>query len=72
MVYDMQQITSRIEAAMESLDLSLTRLAEQSGVPRQTLARRLLDPSSFSLGELEAIARVLNSSTEALVFGDAA
>jgi transcriptional regulator with XRE-family HTH domain len=66
-VSDMQHIPHRIEAARTAHDLSLTQLAERSGVPRQTLSRRLVDPESFTLGELERIAIVLDTTTESLL-----
>jgi len=65
----MEQITSRIDAAREPLGLSITRLAQESRIPRSTLERRLAEPTDFTLGELERVATVLGTTPEALLFG---
>lgn len=55
----MQYIADRIEAGMAAREFSVSRLAEASLIPRMTLSRRLADPATFTLAELERIASAL-------------
>jgi hypothetical protein len=68
----MTHIQDRIEAARQTAGLSHSGLAEKAGIPRMTLSRRMVDPATFTIGELERIAAVLGTTVEALVFGQAA
>lgn len=63
----MQHIATRIEALMQANGLSVATLAEQSGIPRMTLTRRLVRPSAFKMAELEQIADVLDIPLPSLI-----
>ena len=58
----MDQITSRIEAIRLARGLSETELATVSAIPRMTFRRRLVDPASFTVSELERVARALSTT----------
>jgi len=72
MVRGMDQITARIIALRMAAGLSESRLADDSAIPRTTFKRRMVDPSSFTLAELESVAGVLGVEPGALWLGDAA
>jgi transcriptional regulator with XRE-family HTH domain len=60
---------TRVRAVMKSLGFSQQALAEQTGIPQQTLSRRLrLDnPTPFNTNELELVAAALGVTVEQLV-----
>jgi transcriptional regulator with XRE-family HTH domain len=68
----MKHIADRIKDAMETSGISVSKLAELTGIPRMTLSRRLANPTTFTLGELVRIAEVLGITTESLVIAEAA
>jgi hypothetical protein len=53
------QIADLIGMEMNARGVSIYGLAQQSGIPRSTLQRRLARPDGFTIGELDAIAPVL-------------
>jgi transcriptional regulator with XRE-family HTH domain len=58
----MQHIAQRIEALRVAKGLSETQLAAESGIARMTLKRRMVTPSTFTFGELERVAQVLDTT----------
>ncbi|MFC8531861.1 helix-turn-helix domain-containing protein [Nocardia sp. NPDC057227] len=54
-----RQVSARVEAAIKSSPLSQTAVADITGIPRETLRRRVRGISAFTVDELESIARVL-------------
>lgn len=62
MVRDMDQITARIEALRLARGLSETQLATASAIPRMTFRRRLIDPASFTVSELDRVAAALETT----------
>ena len=65
----MQQVASRIRDRMTALDISVKALSDMAAIPRMTLTRRLTDPASLTLNELERIADVLQTSPVFLATG---
>lgn len=63
-------LADRLRDCIEAADQTEKRLADESGIPRTTLHRRLLDPSTFTLSELEAIVPLLDTTLDHLLFGD--
>lgn len=68
----MEPITARIEALRQAAGLSESRLADNSAISRTTFKRRLVDPASFTLAEVERLARVLGVDPGWLWRGDEA
>lgn len=67
------QISQRIEERRTAAGLSETQLAAESAIPRTTLARRMVDPTGFTIGELERLAGVLGVRVSWLIgYQDAA
>jgi transcriptional regulator with XRE-family HTH domain len=62
MVCGMDQITARIEALRLARGLSETQLATASAISRMTFRRRLVDPTSFTVSELERVAAALGTT----------
>jgi transcriptional regulator with XRE-family HTH domain len=56
----MDTAQERISSLMEERGLTVKALAERAGIPRMTLTRRLADPRTFTLGEVDRIAAVLD------------
>lgn len=54
------QIPQRIEQQRVAAGLSETQLATMSAIPRMTLKRRMVDPSTFKMSELERVAAALD------------
>lgn len=54
-----QQVSDRIHAAMEAADETAYGLAQKTLIPKQTLLRKLAGGSSFTVDDLDSIARVL-------------
>lgn len=50
----------KVSAAVEAAGVSLLGLANQTGIPRTTLHRRMTGRSSFYMEELHSIAKVLD------------
>lgn len=65
----MQHVTDRIRQRMDACSLTVKALAETTAIPRMTLSRRLVDPSSLTLSELERIAAALDTSPLYLATG---
>lgn len=59
----------RISGLMEESGLSVKALAEATAIPRVTLSRRLADPSTFTLAELERVAAALKVTPLFLLTG---
>jgi transcriptional regulator with XRE-family HTH domain len=68
----MTQIATRIQALREAAGLSESRLADNSAIPRTTFKRRLVNPASFTLEEIERLADALDADPAWLWLGDAA
>lgn len=66
----MEPITTRINSLREASGLSESRLADVSAIPRTTFKRRLVDPSSFTLREIERLASALGTDPGWLWRGD--
>lgn len=66
----MEQITTRIKALREAAGLSESRLADNSAIPRTTFKRRLVNPATFTLAEVERLAKVLGTDPGWLWRGD--
>lgn len=63
-----RQISARVQAAIDESEYSKTRVAELTGIPRETLNRRLDNVGpSFNVDELEDIARVLGLPYDAFL-----
>jgi hypothetical protein len=62
-----QSIGDRVEQAREAAERSVTWLSANTGIAEKTLRRRLVAPETFTIRELEAIARALNTTLEALL-----
>lgn len=62
-----QTVASRISDLMASNGVSTKALADQTGIARMTLARRLTGNSPFTIAELDALAAHFNTTTAALV-----
>jgi len=56
-----------IGSAMEASELSARELAERTGIPFATMARKLVGGSDFSFAELYEIARVVQVPPSLLV-----
>lgn len=54
---------------MTELKISVKALADTTAIPRMTLTRRLTDPASLTLNELERIAAALDTSPIFLATG---
>lgn len=68
----MGQITTRITALRQASGLSESRLADSSAIPRTTFKRRLVNPATFTLGEMERLAEALEADPAWIWLGDAA
>jgi transcriptional regulator with XRE-family HTH domain len=67
--FDMQQVSTRIRERMDAQRLTVKALSEITAIPRMTLTRRLADPSSLTLNELERVAMALDTSPVYLATG---
>ncbi|WP_243061199.1 helix-turn-helix transcriptional regulator [Nocardioides sp. SR21] len=56
-----------VQAAIEAAGQTQLGVAEESGIPRTTLIRRLRGLSAFTVAELEAIAAVLGTTVSNLL-----
>lgn len=65
----MQQVADRIQDRMTARNITVKALADTAAIPRMTLTRRLTDPSSLTLNELERIATALDTSAIYLATG---
>lgn len=66
----MTTISERIEARMAELGLSETQTATEAAMARMTFKRRLVDPMTMTVGELERLASALDTNVLWLTFGD--
>lgn len=66
----MDHIASRIIELRTSLGISETALADTCAIPRTTFKRRLVDPRTITLAELDRLADALNTTPEWLWFGE--
>ena len=55
-----EMVSKLVEAAMESANVNLERLAELTAIPRVTLGRRLKQGHTFTIGELDRVADALD------------
>lgn len=55
----MQTITDRIATGMKDLGLSVKALADETGIPRVTLMRRLDRPETLTIAEVNRISDAL-------------
>lgn len=67
-----RQVAEAVAAAMKAGDWSEKALAEETGIPRVTLRRRLSGASPFNVAEIAAVARGLGVTTADLTGGRAA
>lgn len=65
-------IATRVRAEMGRLGLSQQELAERTGIPQQTISRkiRITDPTAFNTNELGLVAGALGVTVEELVSVD--
>ncbi|MEV0357167.1 helix-turn-helix transcriptional regulator [Nocardia sp. NPDC050697] len=54
-----RRVRARVEAAIEGSSVSQTAVADITGIPRETLRRRLRGATAFTVDEVELIARAL-------------
>lgn len=54
-----QRVAARVNAAIERSDLSKSDVSDITGIPRETLRRRLAGINAFDVDELERIAQAL-------------
>ncbi|MBF6187593.1 helix-turn-helix domain-containing protein [Nocardia farcinica] len=54
-----KRVAARVRAAIEESGLSERQVAEITGIARETLRRRLVGKTAFTIDELEAIAHEL-------------
>lgn len=66
------RVAANVTAAMESQGIAVRTLAERTGIARMTLSRRLTGHSDFTIGELDAVARVLGVTVTSLLSEDVA
>lgn len=60
-------VAERVRAAMETAGKNPKSLAEDAGIPRTTLIRRLTGNSSFTLNEIDALAPQLGVTAAELL-----
>lgn len=65
----MQGTKDRIERHMDATGHTVTSLADATAIPRMTLTRRLTDPSTLTLAEVERIAGALDVTALYLLTG---
>lgn len=65
----MQGIEDRIRQRMADREVSVNALAEASAIPRMTLTRRLNDPATLALSEVDRIAAALGTTAHWLLTG---
>lgn len=65
----MQDIAERIKDRMEDLGFSVNSLADETAIPRMTLTRRIADPTSLTLAEVDRLARALGTTSLFLATG---
>lgn len=56
------EIAERITRQMSELGLSIRSLATETGIPHVTLTRRLREPGTFKLIELERLSDALGTN----------
>ncbi|MCK2031231.1 helix-turn-helix domain-containing protein [Microbacterium galbinum] len=63
------KVTAVVRMALEERGLTQEWLSDETGIPMRTMARRLhkINPSSFPLDEVEAIATALGSDLVSLL-----
>lgn len=61
--------SSRIRNLIKAQDLSVNALAEATAIPRMTPTRRLADPETLTLAEVERIAGALKVKSLWLLTG---
>jgi cyanate lyase len=62
-----RQVSASVRAAIKHKDISWKQLADETGIPRETLRRRLHDINPFTVDELESIALCLGLERDAFV-----
>lgn len=56
-----QTLAARVSASRATRELSYETLAERTGIPRTTLQRKLGGRTEFTVSELDALSRVLDT-----------
>ena len=64
-----ENTADRIRERMASADFSVNSLADAAAIPRMTLTRRLADPTTLTLAELDRIATALGTTSLYLTTG---
>ncbi len=67
--YLLEEDSRRIKAAIVSKGLNIKMLAEKAGSTRATLSNKINGKTEFTRSEMEAIAKILNTSPQTLFFG---
>jgi transcriptional regulator with XRE-family HTH domain len=67
-----RRVAAAVSAALGESNLSVLSAAEQTGIPRSTLSRRLTGTSPFTITELDLLARLLGVSVEHFITNGAA
>lgn len=62
-----RQVAARVRAAIETSEYSSRHVADLTGIPRETLRRRLNDLQPFSIDEIELVARCLGIDPDAFL-----
>lgn len=55
-----EMVARLVQEAMDAAGMNMERLAEEAGIPRVTLRRRLKEGASFSIAELDRVADALD------------
>lgn len=60
-------VSARVRTAIDRAGQSQVGVSELTGIPRETLRRRLLDINPFTIDELEQIAEALGLAPDAFL-----
>lgn len=64
------RVTAAVRAAYDANGISLNALATQTGIPRNSLRRRLDGHQEFTVGQVALIAEALNVPVQSLASPD--
>jgi hypothetical protein len=67
-----RKVAAAVSAALGEASISTLAAAEQTGIPRSTLSRRLTGTSPLTIVELELLAALVGVSVEHFLTGSAA
>jgi lambda repressor-like predicted transcriptional regulator len=67
-----RKVAAAVSAALGVAGISVLTAAEQTGIPRSTLTRRLTGTSPFTIVELELVANLLGQSVEHFIVDEVA